>query len=243
MKKLKDFVKLGSISEVTDNLKKLEADLNSIAEKLWVRYDLEAGARVYPGIARSTAGQLKLLAKHIEEPIEITANICRTVFEINVVLQFCISSKERLESYAEQSATDEISIYKAIKKLKHDDTDPNDLALIDEHINQIRSLLEKHGKSFKPERTALYQMAKDVGLKEEYDTMYGIYSKYVHASAWFVLRNRDHIDLPMYRLPMQIHTQLYASDTLNRLQEIVNQNTEQKFTDRPSPPKSGGEGG
>jgi hypothetical protein len=68
--------------------------------------------------------------------------------------------------------------------------------------------------------TLFFAFAKEIGLKNEYESMYGIYSKYVHASAWFVLRKRDHIDLPMYRMPMQIHTQLYAGDTLKRLEEL-----------------------
>ena len=79
-----------------------------------------------------------------------------------------------------------------------------------------------------PWRVSLYQMAKEIGLKGEYDAMYGIYSKYVHASAWFVLRKRDHIDLPTYRMPMQLHTQLYAADTLKRLEELK-EGTEQQL--------------
>jgi len=139
---------------------------------------------------------------------------------MNAVFRYCLSSKSRLDAYADQSGTDEISIYKAIKGLADEDTDPKNLEILEQHISQIRSVLEKHGRSLKPERTTTFQMAKEIGLKDEYESMYGIYSKYVHASAWFVLRKRDHIDLPMYRMPMQLHTQLYAADTLCRLQEL-----------------------
>jgi hypothetical protein len=200
--------------------------LEQIGKALLTRYELEIGSRFYSEIGRSTSEQLQLLAKLLEEPIEITANVCRTVFEINVVFRYCLSSPERLNAYADQSGTDEISIYKSLKGLAHEDTEPKDLEQLNQHIDHIRSVLQKHGRSLKPERVSLYQMAKEIGLKSEYETMYGIYSKYVHASAWFVLRNREHIDLPMYRLPMQIHTQLYAADTLNRLEEL-NCSTEQ----------------
>ncbi len=196
--------------------------LHSAGVALLPRNDLGVGCRVYPGIARSTAEQLQLLAKHLEEPIEITANICRTVFEINVVFRYCLSSNDKLNEYADQSGTDEISIYKSIKGLADENTEPKNLELLEQHICQIRSVLEKHGRNLKPERPSLFQMAKEVDLKDEYQSMYGIYSKYVHASAWFVLRKREHIDLPMYRVPMQLHTQLYAADTLYRLQELGN---------------------
>lgn len=220
MKRLKEYSKIGTVSDVKENIKAFEKNLRSAGKALIQRQDLGVGCRVYPEIARSTAEQLQMLAKYIEEPIEITANICRTVFEINVVFRYCLSSSERLNAYADQSATDEISIYKAIKGLADEDSDPKHIELLDQHIEHIRLVLRKHGRNLKPERGSLYQMAKEIGLKNEYESMYGIYSKYVHASAWFVLRKRDHIDLPMYRMPMQIHTQLYAGDTLKRLEEL-----------------------
>ncbi len=220
MKRLRDIAKIGSIKDVKDNLDKTQRELHSVGASLYSRHDLDVGCRVYPAIAKSTADQLKLLAKLIEEPIEITANICRTVFEINIVFRYCLSSKERLDAFADQSATDEISILKAIKSLANKNTNSQNLIILDERINQIRSSLVRHGRMLKPDRASISEMAKEIGLKEEYSSMYGIYSKYVHASAWFILRQRDHIDLPMLRIPMQLHTQLYAADTLFRLQEL-----------------------
>ncbi|KIN15694.1 hypothetical protein KV699_04095 [Vreelandella titanicae] len=222
MKRIRDYAKIGTVFDVRASLDDLSSKLQKAGQVLLNRHDLGVGCRVYPEIGRSTAEQLQLFGKLLEEPIEVTANVCRTVFEINVVLRYCLSSTERLDAYADQAGTDEISIYKSIKGLADGNTDPKDIALLDQHINNIRSTLQKHGRSLKPERTSLYQMAKEIGLKDEYESMYGIYSKYVHASAWFVLRKRDHIDLPMYRTPMQLHTQLYAADTLLRLQELDN---------------------
>jgi len=226
MKRLRDYAKIGSASVVRANLDDLASKLQQAGQLLLTQLDLGIGCCVYPEIARSTAEQLQLLAKHIDEPIEITAGICRTVFEINVVFRYCLSSTNRLGAYADQSGTDEISIYKAIKALADKDTDPENIELLDQHINNIQSVLRKHGRSLKPERQSLYQMAKEIGLKDEYESMYGVYSKYVHASAWFVLRKRDQIDLPMYRLPMQLHTQLYAADTLYRLEELTSKTEE-----------------
>src|SRR4030042_541193 len=68
------------------------------------------------------------------------------------------------------------------RRLADEDTDPKSRKILDEHIEWIRSTLQKHGKSLKPDRPSLFQMAKEVGLENEYQTLYGIYSKYVHAS-------------------------------------------------------------
>lgn len=53
-----------------------------------------------PPIAETTAGQLDLLGQFFEEAIEITANVCRTVFEINVICRYCLSSTQHLDNYA-----------------------------------------------------------------------------------------------------------------------------------------------
>lgn len=217
---MKDHIKYSSVVNLKANLDDLSEKLRKAGQVLKTRHELGLGSHVYPEISRSTAEQLHLLGKHLEEPIEITASICRTVFEINIVFRYCLSSTERLKAYASQAGTDEISIYKSLKRLADEETDPKNINLIDEHINHVRNVLQKHNLSQKADRPSIFQMAKEVGQKDEYDAMYGIYSKYVHASAWFILRKREHIDLPMYRMAMQLHTQLYASDTLSRLTEI-----------------------
>jgi hypothetical protein len=218
--RLKDIAAFGTNEEVQARLEEIQAELYRFRDALWNRRELEVGCRVYPGIARSTAEQLELLKKHLEDPIEISASVCRTVFEINVVFRYCLSSNERLNAYADQAATDEISIYKSIKQLAEEDTDPNNLKLLDDHMNQIRAVMMKHGRDLKPERATTYQMAKEIGLGDEYDAMYGIYSKYVHASAWFVTRPRDHIDLPPFRLALLVNSQVYSLDTVARLSAL-----------------------
>jgi hypothetical protein len=217
---LKDIIKNGGPEEFRDNLSFLIGRLRAIGEFLYKRTDLGSGCRVYPGIADATARQLELLQCFFEEPIEITANICRTIFEINVVFRYCLSLPQRLDDYMTQAATDEISIYKSIKELNVTDPDPNILATLNTHIDQIRKTVQKHGKTLKPDRPSFYEMAKEVGLNNEYSALYGTYSKYVHASAWLVLRKREHIDLPVFRFTMQVNAQLYAANTLKLLEDI-----------------------
>ncbi|NCO52512.1 MAG: hypothetical protein GW875_10475 [Deltaproteobacteria bacterium] len=217
---LRDKTQFGENENFRVNLERQSERLRSVGKELYHRMDLDIGCRVFPAIAEATAGQLDLLGRFFEEPIEITANICRSIFEINIVFRYSLSSTQHLDDFAAQIGSDEISIYKSLKKLADDKTDPNNIKVIDAHIEQIRNTMRKHGKSLKPDRPSLSQMAKEVGVEKEYEIFYGIYSKYVHASAWFVLRKREHIDLPMYRTPMQLRAQLYAGDTCKRLEDL-----------------------
>lgn len=219
-------MQLGDISRFGDG-KDLRASLNTLAERLQSvgrdlvgRLGLDDGCHVFPAIAEATASQLILLARLFEEPIEITAGVCRTVFEIEVTLLFCLSAPERLRDYATQSATDEVSIYKSLKDLANESTNPIDIKMIDDRIEHIRRTLQSHGRLLKPSRTSISQMAKEVGLQTDYEALYGIYSKYIHASAWFIVRKREHTDLPVFRVMMQLHAQLYASRILKQLEDI-----------------------
>jgi len=219
--RLKDIAKIGEKKDLQANLAKNSDRLRHIGKILHHRTDLGTGCRVYSAIAEATAAQLDLLGRLFDESIEITANICRTVFEINVVFRYCLLSRQHLEDFATRTATEEISIYKSIKKFADKDTDPTNLKILDAHIEKTRRLLERHGRPLKLNRLSTSQMAKDVGLEVEYKNLYGIYSKYIHASAWFVLSKRDRIDLPVFRYLMQWNSQIYAGDTLKRLEDII----------------------
>ena len=228
---LRDIAKFGSNDDLRQSLQTLATRLESVAASIYQRKDPNAASRVFPRIARSTAEQLLLLARFISEPIEITASVCRTVFEINVTFRYCLLTQENLEDFATQRGTDEISIYKAIKRL-HTEGDHTEqhailykhiehLRILDKHIEHLRGILRRHNRPMKPVRPSLREMAKAVGAESDYDCLYGLYSKYVHASAWFVLAERDHFDLPVFRQVMQLDTQLYAGDTLGRLEELA----------------------
>ena len=217
---LRDLATFGSNDDLKNNLQSIATRLESVATRLYARKDLGIASRVYPRIARSTADQLGLLSRLVTEQIEITASVCRTVFEINVTFRFCLSSPERLEHFATQRGTDEISIYKALKKMPTEGDQTARLAVLDLRIEHLRAILERHERPLKPDRPTLREMVKAVDLESDYDCLYSLYSKYVHASAWFVLGERDRIDLPAFRQIMQLHAQLYASDTLGRLEEL-----------------------
>lgn len=220
-RRIGDHVRQGSWADLRKTLGDLETRLREIGDALFAREDLREGCRVYPAIAHSTADQIHLLATYAEERIEITAGVCRLVFEMNVLLRYCLSSPARLTAYADQAVTDEISMHKAIKRLTHSGTNPSTIQAIDQRIAELRDLMSRHGRNLSPERCSTAQMAKEAGLQDDYDALYGLYSKYVHASAWFVLRPRGHTDTAEYRMLMQINTQVYANDTLHRLSELA----------------------
>lgn len=85
--RLGDMSFAGNNEEFKANLAALAKRLRSVGRELFSRGELGDGCRVYPALAESTAAQLDQLGRLFQEPIEITAGICRTVFEIEVVLR------------------------------------------------------------------------------------------------------------------------------------------------------------
>jgi hypothetical protein len=220
MSRFRDRLQVGSQDQLLQNLEKIASELDFVGLILHNRTKNRHECRMYSRIAISTSEQICHLHKYIDGPIEITANVVRTTFEINVVLRYLLQFPGYGSSFSAQAGTDEISLYKAIRDMAHEETPQEHLDEINNQIEHIRGILTRHNLPLKPDRLSTAQLAKAIGLEKEYQTMYAIYSKYVHASAWFVLRPRDHIDQPMYRLPMQTHSQIYALDTLSRLQKI-----------------------
>lgn len=216
-----DFVLQGTNEDLVNNLVSIAQRLKNAGSSLYNRDDIGDGCRVYPAISNSTAEQLLLLSRNISESIEVSAGVCRAIFEMNITIRYCMVSDENLMSYAERSATDEISLYKRIIEYAKPDADA---ALVDElrkRITEIKDLLNSHGRKSKHEALSFSKMANEVGVGDEYSSMYEIYSKYIHAGAWIVLRDRGHTDFPEMRSILQIKAQQYAADTLYRVSSMA----------------------
>jgi hypothetical protein len=219
--RLRDITKTGSAEDLKEALSNLEISLDTTAGKLFARKDIGNANGLYAGIGTTTARHLSILRENLEGPIEIAACVVRTVFEINITLRYCCLSAENMEAFIAQAFSDEISLWKSFKKLASGDPPQASVATLNSRIEVIREWLRRQNLPTSPDRRAVSEMANAVGLKKEYETMYNIYSKYVHASGWLVLRRKEVIDNDNFRSVMQLHTQLYAHDTLARLKEVL----------------------
>lgn len=230
MKRLRDEVKLVPLSELPKHLAKKVMEFEKRAGKLWEQLDLlQEGARVFPNILRAIARQLTILSKNTSLPIEVIAGACRTVFEINLRVRLMMLKPELIREFWIERVYEEVSILEAFKRLADVDTNPLVLRPIDDRLSEIRQYILKH-RLRRPRVDSIFKQAEEAGCSDEYKALYGFYSKYTHGTSWLVNSKDVERDGEAYRNIFIVQTQLYAYDSLGRIDNYVKKKREQLTT-------------
>jgi hypothetical protein len=232
MKRVRDYVKFGSPKDLSVHLKNKIAEFESEATRIWSLSYLDEACRVFPNVLRCIARQLRLLEGSSNLPVEAAAGACRIVFELNLRVRLMMQKPEFIRTFLAERLFEEISLLNAIRRLADKDTDPSHLKSIDSRIEEIQRYIAKH-KVSKPEPQSTFHLAEATGLEEEYKSLYGFYSKYTHASSWLVNatfegEGGDEGNRNIF----QIQTQLYAFESLKRIQDFVLEKGEKIRTKR-----------
>lgn len=215
-RRLSDFVKSGALEDLTAHLQKRRDVFEKKATTIWQSTNIGDACRVFPMLLRCISRQLLILEKSADLPIEVAAGACRVTFETNIRARLVIGDAGALMDFQIERATDELALIKSFLSLQEAggrvETRP-----LHERSHQIESMLSRRGFDAAAKNSRVYSNAESVGLGREYRALYGFYSKYVHASGWLVLTTEEDRDGGAYREILQIQTQLYAEDTLARI--------------------------
>ena len=121
---------------------------------------------------------------------------CRNLLEVAIFTKFVLCSRTNAEDFAADRLIDELQISESLKKLDLHLDPQLQKSTFDTEINKFDKQMEDEGvtrTSYLPTR----ELAKKVGMFEQYDTMNKVCSKLVHPTAWSLLT----ADIGPERLP------------------------------------------
>jgi hypothetical protein len=225
MTRLRDKVTLVSPSKLPEHLMKAVSEFEKRADELWEVTSLQEGARVFPNILRATARQLGILSASPSLPIEVVAGACRTVFEINIRVRLMTRNPSLIKEFWVERVFEEVSLLEAFKRLADMDTGPLVLRPIDVRLQELRQYILKWQLK-KPAFESVFKQSEEAGCSSEYKALYGFYSKYTHGTAWLVNAKDAERDGEGYRGLLTVQTQLYAYDSLGRIDDYVRKQQE-----------------
>jgi|GEM_PF-3386789 len=220
MTQLRDKAIFVDQDELTEHLKEVVSEFEKRANELWELTSLQEGARVFPNILRAIARQLDIVSASSSLPIEVLAGACRTVFEINLRVRMMTLKPSLIKEFWIERVFEEISLLEAFKRLADTSTSPLVLRPIDVRLEELNQYITKWQLK-KPRVDSIFKQAEEVGCSNEYKALYGFYSKYTHGSAWLVNSKDVERDGDGYRRILTVQTQLYAYDSLGRIDEYV----------------------
>lgn len=151
---------------------------------------------------------------------EAVAHASRNMFELNIIYRHTRMSDENLKDWLGNKFQDEIEILEGILKLSENPGSDHEL-ILQERIRHIRATAQKHQIKLSRQLTTKTIAAK-VGLIDEYDGFFKLYSKFVHPTSWLINSKNDKVSSFEYKTILLVQFQTYLFDLEGRLSEFYN---------------------
>ena len=219
-KKLRDHVVESTQVELKNNL-------DNVVEKcrfliLWIEKNIDRTERrvILCNLLIATADYLKLTKSSLNSHISAIAISTRSIYEINVKLRSLIADQENLRKWQSEAVTDKVQALDGILLLANDSESIAEQNIIKQEIERLNDLITKYGLPTIKQPISTGNLAKTVGLENEHNALFKLYSKLVHPSSYLVNDYNSAASIENRKI-LQIHAQLYAYDSISRICEAL----------------------
>jgi hypothetical protein len=217
--RLGDIVQAGSCAECAAAMKAAERALQE--SRSWISRHVTRDDKsvALENLIEATAQYLNSAASNIEEHISIVALCTRNIYEVNLQVRDVLFSPSGLQRWLGESVTDKIDLFEGILSLESASDTSNERKTTQDEIDRLLSLRDKYSlPSAKPSPAGV--IAGQVGLSGEHKALFKLFSKLVHPSSYLVNDFSSAESSENYSA-LQIHAQLYAWDTFQRICKSV----------------------
>lgn len=181
--RIRDAVWSGNISEVLNIatsymsiiLQHIQSLTNSCekSEKNFVLFNLFRKLDTY----------LWCLRPSLDGPTEQIAFAARSILDLNIIARYLLMSEERLGLFRAEASCDEIEICRYLSRLP--EKPGVSKKVLEDSINLIIANAQQQNLPL-GKRKEIKDMAKDIGLSQEYKAYNKLLSKYVHPSSYTI---------------------------------------------------------
>jgi hypothetical protein len=221
-KQVRDVVKFGSVEDVEANLVKIKTTAEQLLSRMRTELPRTERNFVLYNLLSHTTDQVNRLRTALADSTPVLAWVARSLFELNLVVRYILSSNERLEKFTTEAFVDQIQIYEGFLHLQQEDTPQKTIQLVQDQLSKLRSILDKHGRKPAKKLLGAGEMADDLGVKDEYAAFFKLYSKYVHPTSFLVNSSPQVLaSFEFVRTIFLINSQKYALNSLYVIQEAT----------------------
>jgi hypothetical protein len=213
--RLRDVVKFGmSPDEIAGQLRAISAAISASAE--WIKKNRPRDERnlILFKLLVAPLPYIDLYAQNPSGALSVLAFCTRAAFELDVRLRHVLRSDDNLRKWMAEVADDYVDLLQAIVGIG-EPGDPR-VQVLRSELDRTESLKLKHKlPTLRRGDTQIATLAREVGLEREYKSLFKIFSKLVHPTAYLVNSENVMGDAQM-RDVLLIHLQLYVLDHLKR---------------------------
>ena len=205
----------------------LKTNLDNAVEKcrfaiIWIEKNINRTEKsvVLCNLLIATADYLELTKSSLNFHISAIAVSTRSIYEINVRLRSLIADQENLRKWQSEAVTDKFQALDGILLLANDSDNTTEKNILKQEIERLNGLITKYGLPTIKQPISTGNLAKTVGLENEHNSLFKLYSKLVHPSSYLVNDYNSAASIENRKI-LQIHAQLYAYDSISRICEAL----------------------
>lgn len=217
-KKLKDILTKLEPKKVSAELRGKAKSLESLSSDILNKLFRSDESVAHSNLLKRIAKEIDSIAGFYPRSVEALAMCTRNIFELNLIVRHILREDKNLTTWLGQCITDEKDIIEGILKLVK--PTPDIAIPFRDRLDELNSISAKFG--IKPSQPySVRALAKSEEVLDEYDSLFKLYSKYVHPSSWIV----NAPDGEGFLTPVDaanifiVHSQIYAEDAQSRLKE------------------------
>jgi len=210
--RFRDKTTTGTDLEVKKNIDKIVRLIIAEAQKISPKDKYDAISEIVKRTSLYAALHLRMMIDLYDLPIECIAWISRNLFEMNLIIEYSMQYPEKAKKFALQKGSDEKEILEGILTLSSTKS-RDSIAPLEERIGHLEGVLRKYGEETL-KHFPVAEMARKVGMEDEYNAFFKLYSKYVHPTAWLIFAREDEKANIVYKNTFLRQAQYYSSRIL-----------------------------
>ena len=218
--RLGDIVRTGTNKDVEHWLKQMECGFQSVCG--WIKNNSprnEQNMTLFNLLA-SSAQYLGLASANLESHASVLALSTRSLYEINLRARSVILSEENMRQWRSEAVTDKIQVLEGLLELDTVSDMNTQRATLRAEVERLTALREEYKLPTVKKPLDAGVIANDLGLSREHKALFKLITKLVHPSSYLINDYSNAASIET-RAILQMHTQVYAWDTFNRICDVV----------------------
>jgi len=215
-KSLNDYVVNGSENDLTDAIKEMRKKFTNA--EVWISKNIPRtnDSLAMHNLLKCSTQYIDVLATSINQHISILALATRSLYELNLQVRLICSDPKNIQTWYSEVITDKIQVIEGILGIQTISEMSPQRVILRNEIQRLNDLRIKHNLQAIKSPASAGEIAKQLGLSQTHKNLYKLFSKIVHPSS-YIVNDYNNAASPQNTSILQIHAQLYAWDTLNRI--------------------------
>ena len=213
---LGDRTRIGTVAEVHRMLVAIHQHFRNVCG--WITTHVERTERTLTlfNLLSAASDCLQVAAHNIEAHASVLALATRSLYELNLRTRHVLESDDNIRLWHAEAVTDKIQLLEGLLQLRTPGETAQQRAILRGEIDRLKGLVSKYKLPNLERVPSTASIAESIGRADEHKALFKLFSKIVHPSSYLV---NDYSNAASQEVAMilQVHTQLYAWDTLSRI--------------------------